>query len=182
VAIACVGGSLSFAAPAHAQPAAESAPERAAESDPPDGDGAPALVTAADPDEDVLRYPPSSARVGLIVGGLSLTAVAYGLTALVATTWDDVPGADAMLVPVAGPWIALAQLGCSADDPDCGAILVLRAILLVIDGFAQAGGLGVAGEGLFMTTEADAPPPAASWHLTPNVGPHHAGVGVIGTF
>ncbi len=132
-------------------------------------------------DDDVMRYPPSSVRIGLIAGGLGLTLGAYGLSALMAATFDDVPGATALYIPVAGPWISLAQNDCAPDDPDCGAILVLRGILLVIDGLAQAGGLGIAGEGLFMTTEASGPADSAIL-VAPTVGPHSAGIGVGGTF
>ncbi len=130
------------------------------------------------------RYPPSSVRLPLILGGSFVTLAAYGITVASALTWDDVPGADAMLVPIVGPWIAVAQNGCAPDDPDCGAILWIRGILLVIDGIAQAGGLGLIGEGIFMTTEADAPAekPATSWMVAPVVTPTQTGIGVIGSF
>lgn len=136
------------------------------------------------PEADVLRYPPSSVRFPLIVGGSFVTLAAYGITVASALTWDDVPGADAMLIPVVGPWVALAQNDCAPDDPDCGAILVLRGILLVIDGIVQAGGLGLIGEGIFMTTEADAPAEEkkAGWSLAPMISPTQAGLGVAGSF
>ncbi len=134
----------------------------------------------------VVRYPPSSVRVPLIIGGSFITLAAYGLTVASALTWDDVPGADAMLIPVAGPWIALAQTGCAPDDPDCGAILALRGILLVVDGIAQLGGLGLIAEGIFMTTEADAPASPGkrktSWSVAPVITPTQTGFGVVGTF
>jgi hypothetical protein len=135
-------------------------------------------------EDNLLRYPPSSVRAGLIIGGLSLTAAAWGITALAAVNWDDVPGADAMLIPVVGPWVAFVQNDCAPDDPDCGAILVFRGIMLTIDALVQAGGVAIAGEGLFMTTEADAgpAPDSVSWTIAPQVGPEHAGFGVIGTF
>lgn len=137
-------------------------------------------------EEPMRRYPPSSTRVGLIAGGIGITGAAYGLSALSGTTWDDVPGADALLIPVVGPWIALFQSGCAPDDPDCGAILVLRGILYVIDGFAQAGGVGLVAEGIFMTTEADEepaePPAQTSWSVAPMVTPRQVGLGVVGTF
>ncbi len=135
-------------------------------------------------DEEPMRYPPSSVRLPLILGGSFITLAAYGLTVASALTWDDVPGADAMLIPIVGPWIALGQSGCAPDDPDCGAILAVRGILLVVDGIAQAGGLGIIGEGIFMTTEADAPaePPKASWTVAPVITPTQTGVGFIGTF
>ena len=100
--------------------------------------------------------------------------------------WPEVPGADHMLIPVVGPWVALAQSGCAENDTDgCTAPLVFRTILLVLDGLVQGGGVGLVGEGLFMTTEATGPeagPDAAQWHVVPDVGPTHTGIGVVGTF
>ena len=138
-------------------------------------------------DPVILRYPPSSVRAPLIGGGLAITGVAYGAGFLCAEGWPEVPGSDALKVPVAGPWIAFAMNDCSPDDPDCGFALYLRGVLYVISGFMQLGGLGLVGEGVFMTTEStDAAPkkkPAAvSVTPAPLVGPHHAGVALAGSF
>lgn len=156
--------------------AAQTAPE-------PDPDEKPAPKAEEIPEEDdgVVRYPPSSVRLPLIIGGIVVLGAAYGLTAATALTWDDVPGADESLIPVAGPWIALAMNDCAPDDPDCGAILWLRGILYIVDGFAQLGGLGLLAEGIFMTTEADAPA-ATSWSVSPVITPRMQGFGVTGTF
>jgi hypothetical protein len=135
------------------------------------------------PDEEAIRYPPSSVRLPLVVGGAAVTLIAYGLTLASALSWDDVPGADMMLVPIAGPWIALGESGCAEDDPDCGAILYIRGALLVLSGIAQAAGLGLVGEGIFMTTEATTEEaPEASWTIAPMVTPTQGGVGFLGTF
>jgi hypothetical protein len=140
--VALAAGALALSAagvrPAEAQEVAETTP-------------APSFAA-----DEVERYPPSSVRPKLIVGGLTLTGLAYGAAALSGTQWDDVPGADALKIPVVGPWIALGQNDCAPDDPDCGFILYFRGFLTILDGIIQAGGLGIAGEGLFMTTEADA--------------------------
>jgi hypothetical protein len=132
-------------------------------------------------EQDNMRYPPSSARIGLIAGGVGILGLAYGLTALCASTWPEVPGSDVMYVPVIGPWGALVQSGCAEGEDDCTAMLVLRTILLVLDGFAQAGGAGLVGEGIFMTTEAEGPD-SARWMVAPLVAPGQAGVGVVGSF
>ncbi|MEQ9320264.1 MAG: hypothetical protein RIF41_13950 [Polyangiaceae bacterium] len=160
------------------------------EAEPPDDADETEEVEPATVDDDaVLRYPPSSVRLPLILGGASLFGVAYGLTAMSSRLWPEVPGADHMLIPVAGPWVALAQSGCAENDTDgCTVPLVFRTILLVLDGLVQAGGVGLVGEGLFMTTEAagpdgpDAGPDKAEWHVVPDVGPTHTGIGVVGTF
>ena len=152
-----------------------------------------AAARAQDPPADtgsapVLRYPPSSVRPKLIAGGLALTAAAYGGAYLCAANWPEVPGSDALKIPVVGPWIALVQNDCAADDPDCGFTLYFRGILTVIDGLIQAGGLGIVGEGIFMTTEANAPPKKKTDAAGLTVRPapiltaHTTGVGFVGTF
>jgi hypothetical protein len=110
---------------------------------------------------EMLRYPPSSVRAALLGVGFGLTAASYGAGMACGFGWDDVPGADALKVPVVGPWIALGQSGCAPDQDECDAMLVLRTILTVLDGLGQIGGLGLAAEGLFMTTEAEATVPAS---------------------
>ena len=108
----------------------------------------------------IRRYPPSSVRVKLVGGGLVLSGLAYGGAYLCASTWPDAPGADQLKIPVIGPWMALGKTGCAADDPDCGFAMYFRAILTVLDGVIQAGGIGIAGEGVFMTTEASGAKPS----------------------
>jgi hypothetical protein len=127
------------------------------------------LLAAAVPahaEEPASRYPATSARWKLVAGGLGVTAASYGIGAACAAAWPEVPGSEALYIPVAGPWIALGQSGCAEDDAGCGAILGVRGVLLVLSGLIQGGGLAVAGEGLFMTTEA----PAASTGAT-TLGP-----------
>ncbi len=175
---AIVAASCSLTATASAQPAATDASTKAA----PDVK-LPSAAKPADATKDgVMRYPPSSVRAGLIAGGSGIVATAYGLSVMSALVWDDVPGADALLIPVAGPWISLAQNECSADNPDCGALLFVRGALLVVDGLAQLGGLGIIGEGIFMTTEADEEAPKTSWTIAPSVSPSQTGVSIVGTF
>jgi len=146
--------------------------------------GASATVT-----EQPRRYPPSSVRPKLIAGGLGLTAAAYGIGAGAAASWPEVPGSERLYIPIAGPWLALAEGGCPSDNPDCDASLALRSILLVLSGLSQAGGLAVVAEGVFMTTEAEAPPTttALNWHLSPISLPSATrtpamGLGLSGTF
>ncbi|MBW2455392.1 MAG: hypothetical protein JRI68_12810 [Deltaproteobacteria bacterium] len=150
-----------------------------------DADEAPAAMAPAvmAPDDvEVMRYPPSSVRFGLIGGGLVALGVPYGIGALCAEAWPEVPGSDWLYAPVIGPWVAFAQNDCAPDDEGCGAIMVLRGILYVVSGVAQAGGVGLVGEGLFMTTEAEETAPEASWTVLPMASPEHAGLGIFGTF
>jgi hypothetical protein len=153
---------------------------------------------AGSPAEDeVMRYPPSSVRFGLIAGGAGVFAVSYGLSAMSAALWPGTPGSKWLYAPVIGPWGALATGGCSEDDPDCTPILVVRSVLYVLDGLVQAGALGLLGEGIFMTTEAEADTPEApeapegsrtkrrtrtSMMLVPSVSSERAGIDLVGTF
>ncbi|MBL9028480.1 MAG: hypothetical protein JNL21_40185 [Myxococcales bacterium] len=150
---------------------------------------APAAPPVAE-EELVLRYPPSSSRWKIIVAGAATFAFGYGASAAFGGIWSDVPGKDWLFVPVAGPWAAVAQSGCAADEEtspgqgDCEGIMAVRGILFVVDGLVQLGGLGILGEGIFMTTESEAPaaPKKAFIVPTPIVTEHAFGVGVSGTF
>ncbi len=135
-------------------------------------------------DEELKRYPPSSTRWKLILGGVGLTGVAYGATLASGLIWPDVPGSGAMRIPLVGPWIALAKNACAPDSPDCGAILYVRGALEIMSGIVQASGLGLVGEGIFITTEADGKPKAARPVIVPMpiVTGSTAGFGVMGTF
>jgi hypothetical protein len=146
---------------------------------------APALARAEDPVRP-MRYPPTSVRWKLITGGILITGVAYGIGFLAATQWSDAPGAKDLKIPVAGPWIAFANNGCPSGD--CGAMPYVRGVLEVLSGIAQAGGMGLVGEGIFMTTESNRAPGsrADSARVTlrpvPVVGAEHAGIGLVASF
>jgi hypothetical protein len=136
---------------------------------------------------DKLRYPPSSVRAPLVIGGLAFTLVAYGGAAGMAAAFGDaeVPGADSLYVPLVGPFVALGRIGCSPNESDsCGELNALRGVLYVLDGLAQLGGLGIAAEGLFATTEATGTPGRAGLELTPVpiVNAEVRGIGLVGRF
>jgi hypothetical protein len=132
-------------------------------------------------------YPPAGTQTTVVIAGVATTAVWYGLAAGASALWPDAPGADKLRIPIAGPWMALADSGCADNDPDCGTFtVVLRAVLTTIDGVAQAGGLAVAAEGLFLPTRA---PRRASSARTPRVlgaptsfGSRGVGVSLFGSF
>lgn len=140
----------------------------------------------ADDEAKPMRYPPSSVRPKLIAGGLLVTGLAYGGAALTASLSSDWPGSSDLLIPIAGPWMSLGKSACPADDPECGVTLYIRGFLLALDGLMQIGGVGIAGEGLFMKTEASAPAAAApqAWRIrpVPIVTATTTGFGVVGTF
>lgn len=145
-----------------------------------------AAPAAAPPPADV---PPPAARTNAIVAGIATTAVAYGLalSASLLVEERDFRGAKELRIPVAGPWLSLAKTGCPESDPDCStAPLVIGAILTIFDGVAQAGGLGIIGEGLFLRTSSGRPAQKAEGptvRAVPlNFGKGGVGLGVLGTF
>lgn len=177
------------------------------EVDPPSNTGKDANPSGEDEaDPNVMRYPPRGVRWGLIVGGSTLTLGAYVASLSAGFGWPDVPGADYLKIPIAGPWIALAKNDCSKDvleeDGSCGASIYVRGVLEVLSGLVQVAGLPLIGEGIFMTTEApgkvdpsanpadpnaEPPPPretgfVKTWTIAPIVTPTTGGIGIYGTF
>jgi len=134
------------------------------------------------------RYPPSSVRPKLIGGGLAITAIAYGVGVVAATSWPDAPGAESLKIPIVGPWMAIAQNKCG--DPtvtDCSGSIWLRGLLTGLGGIAQLGGLALVAEAIIMKTEATAPKPAESEQSAfimpvPIVAPNMTGLGLVGRF
>ena len=109
----------------------------------------PVEVVVRDPD----ALPPPSARGSLLLLGAATTAAWYSLALGGGLIWPNSPGGDDLRIPVAGPWMALADTGCPDDNPKCAKWwVVVRAILIGIDGIGQAGGFAVMGEAAFMPT------------------------------
>lgn len=104
------------------------------------------------------EYPAPSARWKLVLGGFGTTAAFYALAQPFSYAWPDAPGGRDLRIPVAGPWMAIANNGCAADNPDCSKFWMwTRGILTALDGLGQAGGLGIALEGIFLHTADDVP-------------------------
>jgi hypothetical protein len=150
---------------------------------------APGVVVtgAASPGADTLRYPPSTVRLPLVLGGLAFTAASYGGAAAMGAAFGDaeVPGADSLYIPLVGPFIALGQIGCSPNEPEsCGELNALRGFLYILDGLAQIGGLGIAAEGIFATTEAAPRAGGVGLELrpVPIVTGEVRGIGLLGRF
>jgi hypothetical protein len=164
------------------------------------------LDTAKEP-----AYPPPYSRWAVIGVGLATTAVSYGAAAGMSYAFPDAPGAMDLRKPIIGPWLAIAHNGCAVAEPECSQVwIVMRSVAEAIGGLAQAGGLLVAMEGVFMPTQyareapkrnapqgpteppsSDPPksdPPKSNdknlfWIPTPMaLGPAGVGVGVVGRF
>ena len=154
-----------------------------------------AVATPASADEPVRYerhdpdvYPPDGARPNMFVAGAVTTGVWYGAAISFSYLWPDAPGANDLRIPVAGPWMALADTGCADNDPGCSTFtVVLRAILTSIDAVGQAGGLLIMAEAAFLRTSSGAPkqkpkPKAARVSASPWVSGDAMGLGVFGSF
>ena len=151
------------------------------------GAGAPTPAPAP-PSADL---PPPSARTTTIVAGAATTAVSYGLALGASYLWseDELRGSKDLRIPIAGPWMALGKTGCPTASPGCSTVtLVIGAVLEIFDGVAQAGGLGVIGEGLFLNTSSGkAAPKKAASGPTVRAVPFNferggVGLGLVGSF
>ena len=182
---------------------AVSAPARAQEPEPSETNEASSPPLSGEP--DVPAYPPPSARWAVIGVGLATTALFYGGAAGISYAFPNAPGAQDLRTPIIGPWNAIANNGCPADEPDCSPVwVIMRTVGTAIGGAAQIGGLLIVLEGVFMPTQyyPEAPakrpaikprepspePPKPSdknlfWMPTPMaLGTRGVGIGVVGNF
>lgn len=108
---------------------------------------------------DPTEYPPPGTRARLLLTGAGLTVGWYGVSLGSSFFWRNAPNAKDLRIPVAGPWIALGDVGCGPKEPECEtAIVVFRTAVTVISGVGQLGGLLALWEGLWL----DSGPPAAA--------------------
>lgn len=134
--------------------------------------------------------PPPGARTTTIVAGAATTVVSYGLALGTSFLMDeeDHRGTKELRIPIAGPWLSLGKTGCPESNTDCNALpLVFGALLTILDGVVQAGGLAVVGEGLFLKTSSGRPVPQKAEGPTVRAVPFQferggVGLGVVGSF
>lgn len=111
--------------------------------------------TRPEPHESDAR-PPGSVRLYTALGGLGFTTAMWGLNYGLSYAYESNPGMTDLRVPVAGPWMALANNHC-VDG--CGFGFYFSQVYYVIAGLAQAGGLGVALESVLVPTASKNDPP-----------------------
>lgn len=100
-------------------------------------------------------YPPPSAQPNLILIGAGITVGWYGAAYGLSYLWPDAPHASDLRIPVAGPYMALANTGCGANESDCGTFtLVIRTVLTGLTAVGQTGGVLAMIEGVFLRTQA----------------------------
>jgi hypothetical protein len=132
------------------------------------------VSTAAAKEPETPVYPPPGARWGVIGVGIATSALFYGAAAGMSYAFPDAPGAKDLRTPFIGPWQAIAHNGCAANDTDCSQVwVVFRTVATAIGGLAQAGGILVALEGVFMPTQyaSDTPVRAVPKKRKPPVEP-----------
>jgi hypothetical protein len=131
------------------------------------------------PQRDVETFEEYVPNRGLIVSGSIVLGVTYGVSTIVAMR--DADAADrALYVPLAGPWIDLAERdGCKGALRCDGE--TTNKVLLVADGVGQAiGALQIVGGFLFPAKRTVTT--VGSVQLVPNVGPKSTGLTAYGTF
>ena len=120
----------------------------------------------------------------LIAGGALLLGVTYGTSVVVAAT-SDRDADDSLYVPIAGPWINLAERGgCDSRFDDCTAE-TLNKVLLVADGIFQGvGALQIVGGFVFPKRQVVLARTASkpSVHVAPMLGASRIGLGAAGRF
>jgi hypothetical protein len=134
--------------------------------------------------------PPPGTRWELLLTGVAVTGVSYGLALGASYAWPSARTADELKIPIAGPWMALADTGCAKDEPDCSTVLLIfAAVFTGVDGVLQAGGLGIALESAFLPTSSGKARAKAPPSLSPSVRPvpivagrDGVGLGLVGTF
>jgi hypothetical protein len=96
--------------------------------------------------------PPPSVRLPTLLGGLGLTAGFWALNTGSSYVFPDSSGMTQLRIPVAGPWMGLANNHCPDDGCDAG--FYFRTFYFIFSGIAQAGGIGVALESILVPTAA----------------------------
>ncbi len=152
--------------------------------------------TLAEAHYDPTEFPPPGAQTRLILTGAGLTVAWYAAAIGTSFMWRDASNASDLRIPVAGPWLALGDVGCGREERDCEtAVVAFRTAVTIISGVGQLGGLLVLVEGLFMSSGAPAgAKPAATardrsdwagidWSPTPVALPDGSlGIGISGRF
>jgi hypothetical protein len=142
---------------------------------------------------DPSAYPAPATRWSLLAVGALTTAAWYGLAYGGSYLYPTARGAEELKIPIAGPWMSLAETGCPETTPDCSTFwMVVGVILKTFDGIGQAGGLLIMAEGLFLPTVEPKPSAAQSTRvlaspeprvtIVPTAVPGGLGVGVAGLF
>jgi hypothetical protein len=150
---------------------------------------APATVVVVRPARPVSEETTSEATgpsMAMVGSGLVLFGLSY-VPALVVGTSSRLDADHTLVVPIAGPWMDLAQRpGCYASGSACNGENTSK-VLLVTDGVLQAASVLVTLSGLFApayqtTTVQSAKITEPTLHLTPAAMGSGYGMAALGTF
>ncbi len=136
------------------------------------------LSTGPAPDQTEIE---ESRSTGLMVGGGLVFGAAYA-TSLVAGIQSDLAADRWLAIPVAGPWVALAQrrqCGLGDMEPGCEGVPLDQL------GLIAAGGFQVFGAALVLigaSTTEQKPKPRTAVHVLPTAGPGNYGLTALGHF
>lgn len=140
------------------------------------------LVDERDPElvrtEQVTGTRPNWETIGAGLVGFGL---AYG-AAVIGGAVSDNPADDDLYIPVAGPWMAIAERDdCPPRQERCDDD-TLEKVLIGIDGALQAAGLLTATIGVLTPVTYTVTTENARLELSPLVGPHASGLQLSGSF
>lgn len=128
-----------------------------------------ARTSQANEPQPIVRFdpearPPASVQTSLLVAGTAVTAIFYGGAVGASYAWQDDPGSQDLRLPIVGPWLKVSQTKwCQQGEENCNNPLqVAGAVLAVLSGLGQAGGIGLLLEGIFFSGS-----PAGAAHATP---------------
>lgn len=128
---------------------------------------------------DVITYEESRPNGALIGSGLTMFAFSYIPSMIVAAS-SSRAGDNTLYVPVAGPWMNLAQRDNACPNGRCPGDTPNK-VLLAFDGVFQGlGALQVLGGFLFPTTRTVTQ--TAGVHVLPSVSAHQVGLTAVGAF
>lgn len=140
---------------------------------------APQVIIGA-PARDVVTYEEKSPNSALLGSGALMLGLSYGGSLIVAAT-SDRPEDSHLYIPVAGPWMNLAnRTPCRV--PECSVPETVNKVMLVTDGIFQGvGALQILGGFLFPETRT-VTRTQAGVHFTPTGGKGSIGIAAYGSF
>jgi hypothetical protein len=116
----------------------------------------------------------------LLSTGVGLFVISYG-TSVVVGAVSDRDADKNLFIPVAGPWIDLADRNCSLAQP-CGNREDINTAMLVMSGVVQGAGVLLALGSLVVPESVSVSKTRSAVHVTPVSFGTGAGVGAIGRF
>jgi hypothetical protein len=140
----------------------------------------PAVIIASTPPRDVATWEEKTPNSGLVGSGILMFGISYGTSVIVASA-SDRPSDAALYIPLAGPWLDLANRG-DCHGVGCDANEAANRVLLVTSGLFQAAGvLQILGGFIFPETRR-VTRVAEGVHVTPSAGLGSVGIAAYGAF